>query len=125
MTKDLIERLEAATGPDRWLDAHVFCALFSEPNRKAVYAHGGAAIIYGPGGEAEIAVFPSYTASLDASLVLVGEKLPGWHWGVTNTSDQPWHEAWVTPGIGKGSTGFGKNPALAVLIALLKALETK
>lgn len=109
MTKDLIERLEAATGADRLLWPDLAQALFGETQTHP---------------QIRLCI-DALEGSLDASLVLVGEKLPGWHWGVTNTSDQPWHEAWVTPGIGKGSTGFGKNPALAVLIALLRALETK
>ena len=70
---------------------------------------------------------PDYTASLDAAVALVDRVLPTWWWAISRTPARGWHEGEVYPpnydsgdplcGVGGAST-----PALALCIALLKAL---
>ena len=139
MTKDLIERLEAATGADRELDAAIVAFLNDAALKRYPPSDD-----YGPrdrwqfwsldekhflGSESSFPV-PSYTASLDAALALVGEKLPGA--GVSIITDTRGALAiFIKPGCKWISVGsiedrkFSPTPALAVLIALFRALETK
>lgn len=124
---DLIERLEKAGGPDRELDI----ALTKQFIAGKQYRHPDLA--------------PPYTTSLDAAVALVERVLPGWGWqvGTCYVSD----DALVFPDF-NGPHGdrlraeFGEvevgsaldtgididrrppgNPALALCIALLRALR--
>lgn len=90
---DLIARVEAATGPDRELDALIACAAdgffpslkpwpVSHDDRAMTwrvdfcrYDADGALISPGHGG---LQMIREYTGSLDAALALVGRRLPGW-----------------------------------------------
>lgn len=89
--RDLIARLEAATGPDRELDAEIADAVEFDPT----CLHS-----------------PAYTASIDAAMTLVPPDTG--IWGVAKLGDQytahagnPDHE--------------GATPALALCIAALRA----
>lgn len=79
--KDLIERLETATGPDRELDAQIYCAKngygfikFERWNQ-----HAGRLFYSIPGMKphCESEGFPLYTGSLDAARTLIP---PGLYW---------------------------------------------
>lgn len=86
---DLIKRLEAATGPDRELDADIFCAV--NPGYSVYLAEDGTWECM-KSGEYGPLVAPHYTSSIDAALTLVPD---GWAWriGYCSVSD----DAWVVP----------------------------
>jgi len=100
---DLIRRLEAATGPDREIDAdigRVFGRL------KPPYPHDA-------GFE-----YLRYTESLDAALTLVPEDCR-WELGVypmLGFCGAVWTDVL--------HRGFGRTPAIALLIAALRARES-
>lgn len=67
---------------------------------------------------------PSYTASLDAALALVEEKLPGWWYELSNCPPLP--DATLTkwsidnkPSV----SAEARTPALAIIAAMFAALE--
>ncbi len=116
MTDDeLIAALEKATGPDRWLDFEIWCAMtkpsgfpaLSEPkeNRKRWFETWK-----------NTDAIPLYSASIDAALTLVPE---GWSWRAGNLPS------------GKGFADLGTQaslqciegatPAISLCIAALKA----
>lgn len=137
---DLISRLEAATGPDRELDARIVLALNIRPDwaktdpaeliamREPLVAPDTWTVSVGYCGPS--LVFLPYTASIDAALTLVPE---GWFWRVGRTSI---YQAWAFissthPDHGEpGRNEFAwkreeweppSHPALALCIAALKA----
>jgi hypothetical protein len=118
--------VEAATGPDGDLDRDIVRLLGSIGPNGAPYCAG-------------ILGIADFTASLDAVLALVGEKLPGWH--VVSLWDAPGH-GWSarlserkpssftpTDRIGAGANYkqaeamFRATPSIALLSALLAALD--
>jgi len=140
---NLLERVTAATGPDRELDADLWWLLHHHDAER--YFNTGAlgmpkrypATLPIPAGLGRTAVrsyAPSYTRSLDAALVLVERKLPGWT--VANLSQQDnrtWfaelREGFLTSysrAVFTQRTGpenrFPPTPALALIAALLRAL---
>lgn len=76
---ELIKRLEAATGPDRELDACIFCALLhpdKKPERNLFYTNReewGVFVTNQPAPGMTFYDAPIYTASLDAAMTLVPE----------------------------------------------------
>lgn len=70
-TNDLLERVGAATGPDREIDAEIAWACLEED-----WSSGPERAVSEP--FAHIKMLPEYTASLDAALALVERVLPGW-----------------------------------------------
>jgi len=153
---DIIARLERASGADRELDAAIACLFpetlgiahveecsgFRPSSTGAIYYNrdGSGAVMSTSGADIR-----PFTASLDASLDLVGEKLPGWTWMIrqrdcheaaagafTARLASPDFEAeeWASGSItktdvlsGRDATAGAITPALAVLIALFRALE--
>jgi hypothetical protein len=140
----LLERVEAATGVDREIDADL-CLRWQTPNehyreplrRPILMAreHQRPGLLENveiSGVSAYSA--PQYTASLDAALSLVERVLPGWDWSVhSHRHTEPSHwDAWagvrappkgIVSGILYEANGY--TPALALLAALLKATEEK
>ena len=140
--KLLIERLESASGPDRVLDGDLVLALGGPPD-DAMPFQSEVAWTYRGGGEwftpspRSIGLdivwrCPAYTGSLDSALSLVERKLPGRDIvleikelmtdGVVRritdaTIGAPYYSD------EKATSGYGSNPPLALLIALLKALQ--
>ena len=109
----LITRLEAATGPNRDLDAWIaICAGIAPPVafRPCVSLDPGTFGI----GAYEIWVAPTYTASLDAALTLVPEDYD-WIIGRTNGG------LTIHACCGGTEEHFGDTPAIALCIAALKA----
>lgn len=116
---DLLERVKAATGPSRTLDA-----LISEALQQDVIADAG----YDDDGKLNRITFamPRYTASIDASLALMKRKLPdancygverdpfGWNAYVSrnHVNEGHWLKEAVAP-----------TAPLAILAALLTALQ--
>jgi hypothetical protein len=126
---DLIARLEAATGPDRELDAAIAQAVGfvlrlpeqSEgperlPDVKRWYHPDGHAVGWYEGSDQ----FPSYyTASIDAALTLMPE---GSLWNVSDYGDRrPGVFLAVIMGTGLDALAVASTPALAIGIAALRA----
>jgi hypothetical protein len=70
--KSLLERVEKATGPDRELDLEIANVAGWRCDGDWLYTPSGAMAAFNDDSP------PRYTASLDASLSLVNEMLPGW-----------------------------------------------
>lgn len=124
---DLKRRVEEATGPDRELDAAIAVALdsyfiipprwegdeigYGYVDRDGVQNHpayGGAQLV------------PVYTASLDATVALIEQVMPGYSKQVIIVSDHAVAEIWKD---GTHRSGIGKIGPLALLAALLSACE--
>lgn len=111
--RDLIERLEKATGPDRELDL-VIAKRFNTYRLNTSYM--------GPDDPDWTEHFPEYTASIDAALTLVpdGFRHAFWH------HHSVYLGAEVFPDKGGGPMHKGhdaKTPAIALCIAAMKARE--
>lgn len=130
---DIIEQLEKATGPDTEIDARIWCEFAGVKYARHFPAYGDEHLTQveftqppkrtrcvtsnrGPHRHAA-----AYTASLDAALALVGEKLPGAGWRVVSDDANGImaNVFWNRRQFG----GLGSNPPLAVLLALFKALQ--
>jgi hypothetical protein len=130
--ESLLERVKAASGPDRKLDFAIFKALgvlvpaSAEPDDEDIWQLGDEWC-------SESCPYPDqeYTADIDAALALVEHCLPGWHWSITG----PYlkrrdyaaylclpHETSVDF---PEADGRAATPPLAILAALLTALIAK
>jgi hypothetical protein len=102
---DLLARLEAATGPDRELDAAIHLAV--NPDDFASKVMRGDYCVQswdlGWGGISYVSLdsggtsggshpVPMVTASLDAALGLVGRVLPGWVWSISSADPEGCNE---------------------------------
>lgn len=127
----LITRLEAASGPDRELDAEIAFATRHPVNPAYVreYAISGAKMnpTLSPIQNYLLENSPHYTSSLDAAIALAERVLPGWHWSVYDTDGTIANNAsaQVEPPefTFNVSDGVGKTPALALCIAILRAVS--
>jgi len=113
---ELVERLTAATGPSRNLDVAIMDALCPLPHGDRWFDTGALENFLGE----RFFRAPSVTASVDEAIALVGRVLPGWHWYVDDRSAAVWPE-----GVYDESAVEASTPAIALLIALLKAGETQ
>lgn len=124
--RDLLRRVESATGADALLDRQLAITLGAYTfekrgrDRRAWFYPADKEWFY----RRDIA--PPYTASLDAALALVERVLPGWGFYLRRDKDgcgcglvHPEFPR-VTPGHQEAPT-----PALALLAALLRALDTQ
>lgn len=118
--KDLIERLEKATGPDRELDLAIHivdsqCDPTSTYNKEHDCLEWFEYHPEVPGGASELLAdpLPLYTGSLDAALTLVPA---GVSWQVTNGNDGAFYSF-----VDKTEYQKGTTPAIALCIAALKA----
>lgn len=132
--KELIERLEKATGPDRTLDCRIHAAhiggefvvvgrptyiperYFANPNPEINWI-----------GYDLLNVSPAYTSSIDAALTLVPNDLPAM--AQRSIAPDP-HCALIgrpskLPGKPSVWRGNGATPAIALCIAALKARATE
>jgi len=113
---EIIARLEKASGPDRELDVPVAIAM-GWTNFERSWGELRAF----PPKAAYWVEIPAFTASLDASLALVGERLPDAWW--TMGSRSPLCNLWRGDNTCIGS-GDGATPTISVLLALFRALES-
>ena len=109
--RDLIERLEAATGPDRDLDIAIWRAGL-RPDAPATFV--------------PLPWLHNYTSSIDDALTLVPE---GWKWSLFSADDRAKACAYIVPAMGRlpwpewVEDIHAATPALALCIAALKARE--
>lgn len=120
MIADLIARVEAATGPDREIDAmvaRVVCDwdVFSVPD-----LIGGTVRLARDG--ARTFEVPRWSASIDAVVELIRREMPGAEWSISATGLAEIAAAYV-PGCRCGWTA--PTPALALLLAFLRAMQAR
>ena len=142
---DLIDLLERATGPDRWLDAKIDAALRigSDKMRGVGYewawdnfpvwshhkqARGMCGVQHNNGDLGLIWDSPAFTASVDAAMVLANRVLPGWTLNFEATNGIADDLYFIGPQYRddqpeKQSSRpiAGKPIALAIVIAVLRA----
>lgn len=116
MLSDLIERVKKLTGPCRETDALVCAASGYE-----VRPHGGRDY-YEPIVGVSWQEVPSYTASLDAAVALTERLLPGADW---KASVAGWDRHWADISGAKHIYAEGTTPALALILATLRAYAVK
>lgn len=110
----LLERVEAATGPDRELDGDICEALGLLPVgafRLIDPIIGTARTGRFATGACTYWIAPEITASLDAAVALIGNQLPGWWWTIgycVLTND-----AMIAPA---GSRALGMGDALYAMV---------
>lgn len=127
--KELIERVEKAVGADESLDADILWFLGDWNNLGGFWREHK---VTGERERFQYTTAPAYTASVDDVIALIGEKMPGATWevagGVTNTeTGARVPEARIYPnedGCGY-ITGYAPTPALALLLAFLRAWEAR
>jgi hypothetical protein len=134
---ELINALENANGPSRDVDIAIFKYLKPE---YADYVEGRGGLVHKCDGEDQRVRsdirWSSYTSSLDSALWLFSQTLPGWR--IENLCEWE-HErlrsrgAWTCDVVGAGdifTRQSGKcanatNPAAALVLATLKALQAR
>lgn len=118
----LAGRVEAAQGPNFELERDIHEALYGDTLRKFGYRRDGAGWLTAAppfAGAERLSPPPAYTASVDAALALVAEKLPGHDWGIDNRGT---HAFIQEPDRSHAWHGNAATPALALLAAMLRAL---
>lgn len=133
MYDGLIERLEAATGPDRELDAELMAITHYEDDRHigGMWDDGEKAIdhvwVDKKSDQWRSTAAHRFTSSLDECIAFLGSVLPGALWSVCAMEDGP--QAQVIRPMADGNyvgglTSAGaKSPAIALLLATLRALR--
>ena len=112
MHSDLIERLEALSGPDREVDAEIALATgwmqiktdWFRPKSADIWHH-----------KSEL---PRYTASIDAAMTLVSE---GWYPQIGKLSAESWQANMGQANRGNGVNAYAAALAIALCIAALRA----
>ncbi|NTG00050.1 hypothetical protein G6L30_07940 [Agrobacterium rhizogenes] len=151
--EELIDALEKATGPDRWLDAKIDAALRVGTVKMRgggyewawsnfpVWAHhkqhqGMCGVQHANGDLGMIWDSLPFTSSIDATVALVERMLPEWAWYIENIKDIPSRpvisqaDIWI-PGIRTQHSPVERvrvshnAPAIALVIATLRALQAK
>lgn len=127
---DLIDRLEKLTGPDREVDAEIalhFGARHRSRRTGSGVNKGREWFVDSIGGVEEWSRHPpASTASIDAAVALVEKMLPGWGWDLVKPKKG-------APGKCRSAvfngehlfTGSAYSPEVALLLALLRALEAE
>jgi len=134
MTSELITRLSTLDAPDREVDWEIQQFFMGEWLQKNGYRREGDhyRTFTPPLSGTEICSGPEhYTFSVDAAIALAEKVLPGWYWGITqgdDGEDAMEFQGNVWPSIQPYPAeleqyGYHKFPAIALLIALLRAKE--
>lgn len=122
--QSLIERVEGASGPDRLLDAQIWCALLHPENKASTSRPGFVAITDDEPSRWGYKEVEHYTSSLEAALSLVERVLPGWRPAFAQKENGDWIASIYSTarlGIIPHQIGDKPTPALALILALLKA----
>jgi hypothetical protein len=118
--KELLERVEKATGPDRDIDFDL-AELLDEFAFVPTFGMAGnwykRPVQYGLTTDV-----PAYTASIDAAVALVGKVLPGWSWVVGRNDTDSEHMCIMGDSPQNEFESEGSSPPLAILAAMLRAL---
>lgn len=135
MTANLLSRLEGLTAPDREVDALIMGACFEwakpEPPYLAPHCVGDQPIYWHAPEPYYKRPVPELTASLDATVALCKRVLPGWSWEcrASGTGDKGQATVWnpsKAPGYNEEQRAYNcATPAIALLIAILTALEAR
>lgn len=136
MTANLLSRLQGLTAPDREVDADIFQLLGgSEWDKAYIRAQEPCGCPHDLAvSTARERYSPAYTASLDAAVALCERVLPGWFWRAGRTSLFPNGWAYISrthpshcdrEDEASCSDGRAATPAIALLIAILTALEAR
>lgn len=139
----LISRVEKATGPDRELDARIWAyfAGVKYVSHNAPYGdvHGRTQVEYTvpPMRTRVVTNLPRtphaepVTTSVDAAISLAERVLPGWGWGITHGSEKAedvqgnvFPKAIPFPAH-LDCYGYHAIPAIALVLATLRALQSK
>lgn len=134
--EDLIERVEGATGPDREIEARLWCLQEGREFRKVIWSDykypDGQKHWHSfrtNGGDVGCHSVPKFTASLDAALALCERVLPGVWWLIGRgklTAAEPEYGAQLMFGEDEVlGVGEAPTPAVALILALLRALLSK
>lgn len=128
MTANLLSRLQGLTAPDREVDALIMGACFEwakpEPPYLAPHCVGDQPIYWHAPEPYYKRPAPELTASLDAVVALCERVLPGWDgFAPINATGEAW--VWPSGGMSRGHRANGPTPAIALLIAILTALEAR
>lgn len=115
----LIERLEKAEGPDTELDVDIAIALNIIPSREwwsFNYIKSG--------------ILGHYTGTIDAAATLASRMLPSWHADIDLLSHPPMSEKFGARlfdanGSWRNIAAEAVTPALALVLATLRALQSK
>lgn len=131
MNTDLIKKLESLTGPDRDADWEVMQILDKVPSGAVRTSDDWYDVFREKRSDPRIkpTSIPNYTSSVDAAIALAERVLPDYHYGILPGffSDKPY--AGIIGVKGKGidlleaTIMGGSNPAIALVIAILKAKE--
>ncbi len=121
MTSPIITRLSKLDAPDREVDAEIYIR-FNIPAERAGridYSNGMVGWWPKDGPYVSAVTVPAYTASVDAVIALAARVLPGWNWLRPERNIMAVHHE------DHSITFFavGATPAIALLIALLRAKE--
>jgi hypothetical protein len=115
---DLIALLEMTTGPDRFLDAKIWCAVHPPENGQEYMPFHRGKVLISQGDYHKMIEAPHYTTSVDAAMTLI----PPHVWWMVGKGPKPLNgkgDFLATIWVGKAC--FGATPALALCIAVLKA----
>lgn len=135
----LIERMEKLDGPDRevdaWIGYHTNLVVDEMSWREKIDRFGIEHAVKSATSHQNVwsSALPAYSASLDAVIALVEKVLPGWYWRVGRTSLFPNGWAYISrthpshcdrEDEAACADGKAANPAIALLLALLRALQS-
>ena len=126
MTANLLSRLQGLSAPDREVDALIWLQLTPGATRKQwSYIHTATQrechVDETRNADGRLTIVPELTASLDAAVALCERVLPGYDWIVGHTNGGLTIHAQV----GQNEMVFGETPAIALIIAILTALEAR
>lgn len=107
MTANLLSRLEGLTAPNREVDLEVHMSLAPD-----LYPEGS-------WSWDDKNLPPHLTASLDATVALCERVLPGYDWTVDKSGGRGF------AGVGQSFNEEAATPAIALIIAILTALEAR
>ena len=128
---ELLERVRAATGPDRSIDVAIAIAFPPEGEKRRElsdastrcgqywYSHK-----YEEGSRSAL----EFTASIDAALALTERMLPGWSWKIVGEPGAVYphcavvRNAATLSDVAEAFVASHRTPSLAILSALLAAL---
>lgn len=129
MSSDLISALASLTAPDREVDALIWLEFTPGATRKQwsyIHTATGRECHVDETRDAtdRLIIVPELTSSLDATVALCERVLPGWSvimgWNQTSQTIP-----WARVGHEFSVDATGRTPAIALLIAILTALETR